>query len=90
MDGGILNISQNGITLEVYFNTPTKSEVKDFSAESEFKVGLFKKDGILFMLTKFGNSNWMDAPYSIRLEKEIPNPLQAINDVTLGYPLMFC
>ena len=86
-DGTYLDVNETGITLEVYFDTPTESEIKDFKAGSNYKIGLFKRDGVLFFLTKFGNSNWMDAPYFIKLRKEATNPLVNITDSTSGYSL---
>lgn len=70
-EGTRLNITNNGLFLEIYFNKPTEDEIKSLTSDAPYKIGLFKKDGILFFLAKFGNLNWLDAPYSIGLSKYI-------------------
>ena len=72
-EGVMFNITNSGLTLEIYFNNPTQEEINALQGGVEYKFGLFKKDGVLFFLSKFGNLNWMDAPYSVGLCRDIEN-----------------
>ena len=40
---------------------------------------MFVKDGIIFILSKFGNLPWFDAPYHVSLSKNLTN-LREIHD----------
>lgn len=86
-EGVLFNVTNTGLQLEVYFDNPTESEINNFKSESPYKFGLFKKDGILFFLSKFGNLNWMDAPYSVGLCENIDSIVLQELPPTSGYAL---
>ena len=86
-EGVLFNVTNTGLQLEVYFNNPTENEINNFKSKSPYKFGLFKKDGILFFLSKFGNLNWMDAPYSVGLCKDMDSIVLQELPPTGGYAL---
>lgn len=87
-EGAILTVTNAGLNLDVYFNRPTDSEIASFKSDTPYKIGLFKKDGVLFFLFKPGNLQWMDSPYCVGLESNMDLiNLEQISDTTTGYAL---
>lgn len=87
-EGVRLTVTNTGLNLDVYFNRPTENEIASFKSDTPYKIGLFKKDGVLFFLFKPGNLQWMDSPYCIGLEgnMDLIN-LEPILDNSIGYAL---
>lgn len=86
-EGVIFNVTNSGLQLEVYFNNPTQKEIDSFKSTAQYKFGLFKKDGILFFLSKFDNLNWMDAPYSVGLNEDVDSIILQEPTTGNGYNL---
>jgi len=68
-DSNIVEVSDSGIDVYVLMRKPSKSEIKQISAGSEFKLKLLEMEGIIFFILKFGDLEWSDAPYSVHLSK---------------------
>lgn len=66
-DSNIVNVSDSGIDVYVLMRKPSKNEIKQMRAGSEFKVKLLEMYGVIFFLLKFGNLEWSDAPYNVNL-----------------------
>jgi hypothetical protein len=71
-EGGRFNFSSSGATLLLTWTTPRSKEVQEIKS-GVFSAGLTVVGNILFFLCKFGNSQWMDFPFSPHLmsDKEI-------------------
>lgn len=70
-----------GPTLFVYFTEPTDAEIADV-LRGECRFALVRRDCVLFLLAKFGNLPWLDAPYSVGLYE--PQLRAAPNEWTEG------
>lgn len=70
-EGCYLDISDEGANLIVYFNRPTKEEIENFKSEKRFEMRLIELSDIMIFLVKFGSLNWMDAPYTPHLSKNL-------------------
>jgi hypothetical protein len=62
------DFDQAGGVLFVFFKSPTQTEVDAFRS-GDVKLGLFYKDGIIFLLFKFGSLHWMDVAYTCHLSQ---------------------
>lgn len=74
----MFDIADDGATIAVYFDSPTQEEKSAFRSGSSLDVRHIRLHDTLMFLFRFGNLNWMDAPYtphlSINLSKiAIPN-----------------
>lgn len=63
----MFDFNDNGGILYVTFSSPTQNEIKQFS--KDIKVKYIKVGSVFMMLFKFGNLQWMDAPYSPHLSR---------------------
>ena len=72
-DSNIAEVSDSGIDVYVLMRKPSKSEIKQISAGSEFKLKLLEMEGVIFFLLKFGDLDWSDAPYNVHLGKGQPH-----------------
>lgn len=65
-EGPKFDFLQSGAVLNLYYIRPTAREIEDITA-GRFELGFTEKDGIIFMLFRFGSGQHMDAPYSVHL-----------------------
>lgn len=63
----IFDINDSGAVLYVLFDNPTKNEIQQFDKDIEIRY--VKVGSVFMMLFKFGNLNWIDAPYSPHLSR---------------------
>ncbi len=70
-EGCYFDISDEGASIIVYFDRPTKKEIDSFRTEERFEIRLLELSNIMIFLIKFGSLNWMDAPYTPHLSKEL-------------------
>lgn len=70
-EGCYFGISDEGASLFVYFDRPTKDEIENFKAENRFEMRLLELSDIMVFLVKFGSLNWMDAPYTPYLSRNL-------------------
>ncbi len=71
MEGCYFDISDEGGTLLVYFDHPTKEEKEAFKAKERFELRMLEMSDIMMFLVKFGSLNWMDAPYNPHLSRNL-------------------
>jgi hypothetical protein len=74
-EGITFNMNDLGCDLIIRFNVPTEDEIKNIKFGA-LKCGYYVEKQVILMLFKFENEKWLDAPYSIKLSKnltEIPN-----------------
>lgn len=69
-EGARFDITDGGCNLCIYFSNPSDSEIKNIK-EDRFKAGYYAEENAIFMLFKFGNLPWIDAPYSVHLSKSL-------------------
>lgn len=61
------DIADDGAAIVVYFDCPTEEEKSAFRSGSSLDVRHIRLHDTLMLLFKFGNLNWMDAPYTPHL-----------------------
>lgn len=86
-EGTRFDFDGSGATLTVFFNRPTDSETAQFKSGSPFEIRFVEVRGIIMILVKIGNLNWMDCPYSIHLSRGTLDFSDDIPDGA-GYSLM--
>lgn len=78
------DFADTGMVLSIKYNKPTLKEVNNIkSGEFNFKTIII--DNVIFFLFKFGNEQWMDAPYTPHLSKHL-SKLENLEDGK-GYSL---
>lgn len=61
------DITNNGITMLVFFNNPTENEIKQFMTEKNFEIRFVELSNVIVVTAKIGSLNWVDAPYNSNL-----------------------
>lgn len=56
-------LDNGGASLVVYFHSPTNAEIEQFRENHRFELRFVVLNGVIFILAKIGNLNWMDMPY---------------------------
>lgn len=69
-DGVMFDMADDGGTLLVLFRNPSAEETEQIK-KGKLRFGLYIKEGIIFMLSKFGSLAWTDAPYHAALSKKL-------------------
>ena len=77
-EGARFGLDASGAIICVGLCSPTAKEIEAFAVNKPLRVGLFYRDDVMFMLFRFGDLPWMDAPYSPHLSPA--NPIQYIPD----------
>lgn len=77
-EGVQFDISDDGAAMIVFFETPTQNEIEQFKSGGKFEIRFIVLNDVMMITTKIGNLNWMDAPYTPHLSKnltkyQIPN-----------------
>ncbi|VYT33078.1 Uncharacterised protein [Tyzzerella nexilis] len=83
-EGVQFDISDDGATMIVFFNTPTQEEIEQFKSGKNFEIRFTTMYDVIMITTKIGNLNWMDAPYTPHLSKnltkyQLPNTEQGLS-----------
>lgn len=73
-EGMYFTFNQSGAYAIANYTEPTNEEIAAFTAGNKVKIGLFREEGLLFILLKFGEMQWVDAPYNPAFEKLPPIP----------------
>lgn len=87
-EGAIYDVDDQGASLIVFFNNPTEEEVKQFKSEQRFEIRFTEIYGIIMMTFRIGILNWMDAPYSPHLSKNLTRFVLPNEEQGLGLTLM--
>lgn len=69
-EGIRFDITDEGASLVAYFQRPTSEEVSQFKT-GKIKLGYCTYKNVIMLLIKIGDLEWMDAPYSIHLSKNL-------------------
>lgn len=70
-EGTLFDVTDSGATLLVFFSNPTDDEINQFKSENKFEIRFTELCNVIMITVKIGNLNWMDAPYSPRLSKNL-------------------
>lgn len=70
-EGVVFDVTDSGILVQVFFYKPTVHEIEQFEVGNPFEMKLLQFRNIIFPLFKFGDLNWMDAPYSVHLSRQL-------------------
>ena len=65
------DMDDSGATLYVFFQNPDQKEIEQFKAGTNFEIRITELQNIIFITTKIGSLNWMDAPYSTHLSPNL-------------------
>lgn len=77
------DIADDGATILVFFQSPTTEEIEQFKAGKNFEIRFTELYGVIMITVKIGKLNWMDAPYTPHLSKnltkfQLPNENQGL------------
>lgn len=70
-EGVQFDIADDGATLLVFFNRPKLDEIEQFKSGHNFEIRYVQIKDVIMMLVKIGSLNWMDAPYTPHLSKNL-------------------
>lgn len=70
-EGVYFDISDDGATMFVFFQSPTTDEIEQFKSGKNFEIRFTELYGVIMITVKIGNLNCMDAPYTPHLNKNI-------------------
>lgn len=70
-EGVMFDITDGGILLPLYFYKPDKQEIAELDASKPVRMSFLTKENVLIMLMKFGAMDWMDAPYTPHLSRNL-------------------
>lgn len=70
-EGVQFDIADDGATMIVFFDTPTEKEIEQFKSGKNFEIRFTTMYDVIMITTKIGNLNWMDAPYTPHLSKNL-------------------
>lgn len=69
-EGVIFQYTESGPIMIIAFKRPRENEIKTIQS-GDVQMALYTTPSIIFILSKFGSLNWMDAPYSVRLHDNL-------------------
>lgn len=69
-EGVKFSVSDGGGELIVFFQRPTAREIEQFKT-GKIKFGYYTYKNVIMLLVKIGDLEWMDAPYSVHLSKNL-------------------
>lgn len=88
-EGAQFGMDETGTSVLIRFKNPNDHEIEQFSEGMPFEIRFVEVKGIIMVLLKIGNLNWMDAPYSPHISKrKYPDVFQAEISDGSGYSLM--
>ena len=79
-DGLQFDLDDSGVIIPLYYHEPTEDEIAQMKSDQPVRMGLIARQNVLIILMKFGNLNWMDAPYSPHLSKNLTHLPDSIAD----------
>ena len=88
-EGALFDVSDEGANLIVFFRNPTREEEEQFKSGHRFEIRFVEIYRVIMMTFKIGNLNWMDAPYSLHLSKNLTKFTFPNENQGLGLTLIF-
>lgn len=65
------DIDDSGATMLVFFKNPTSDEIEQFKSGKDFEIRFTEMYGVIMITVRVGTLNWMDAPYTPHLSKNL-------------------
>ena len=65
------DIADDGAVMLVFFRSPSEEEARQFSSGHSLEIRMTELYGVIVLTVKIGNLNWMDAPYSPHLSRNL-------------------
>lgn len=87
-EGTQFGLNDDGATMIVFFNRPTDDEIEQFKSGKNFEIRFIELKDVIMITTKIGNLNWMDAPYTPHLSKNLTKFQFPNENQGLGLTLM--
>jgi hypothetical protein len=84
-NSAVFDFSTEGGILLIAYDSPDPIEIMNFK-KGKASLGLIEVNGIIFILAKYGDQDWLDVPYHVYFSREYKLPL--LNDASLGYPIL--
>lgn len=88
LEGVQFDISDDGATVLVFLQGPTAKEIEQFKSGKNFEIRFTELYGVIMITVKIGNLNWMDAPYTPHLSKNLARFQLPKENQGLGLMLM--
>jgi len=85
-EGVFFDIQYPHIELIYNISLPTGEEIDQTGEGHQFDMRVAEVNGLLFVMTKFGDLHWQDAPYNPQLGN---SELDELTDDTQGYLIQF-
>ena len=70
-EGVQFDISDDGAIMFVFFQNPTTNEIEQFNSGKNFEIRFTELYSVIMITVKIGNLNWMDAPYTPHLSRNL-------------------
>lgn len=70
------DIADSGATMLAFFNRPSQWEVQQFSSDNPLEFRLTEIYGVIILTVKVGELNWMDAPFTPHLSRNLTKLIQ--------------
>lgn len=82
-EGTQFDLADDGAAMIIFFNRPTNNEIEQFKAGKSFEIRFVELKDVIMITAKIGNLNWIDAPYTPHLSKnltkfQLPNENQGL------------
>lgn len=87
-EGIYFDIDDSGATLLVFFKNPTSNEIEQFKSGKSFEIRFTELYNIIMITAKIGSLNWVDAPYTPHLSKNLTKFKIPDNNQGLGLTLI--
>lgn len=71
VEGVQFDIADDGATMLVFFQNPATEEIEQFKSGKNFEMRFTELYGVIIITVKIGNLNWMDAPYTPHLSRNL-------------------
>lgn len=82
------DIADDGATMLVFFKSPTPNEIEQFQSGKNFEIRFTELYNVIMITVRIGNLNWMDAPYTPHLSKNLTKFQLPNNNQGLGLTLI--
>lgn len=69
-EGVRFTMSDSGAELLLCFNHPLRYEINEIKS-GKARFGMFVTEDVIFILSKFGDMEWMDAPFHVALTRNL-------------------
>lgn len=87
-EGVYFDLDNSGATMLVFLKKPTTEEIEQFKSGKNFEIRFTELYNIIMIAAKIGSLNWVDAPYTPHLSKNLTKFQIPDNNQGLGLTLI--